>query len=342
MNKQSPKKSKNKTKTSSTPTSSNNQECNKPRNHIVKDASSQYTFTYKQFGQTRNISVNQTPDEDTWPGGALWDVGVLLAKVLVMINNPPPSGVAKKNELYVSRINVPKLWPKPWKECRVLELGCGVGLTGLVGASLGAKLSLLTDLDEVVNKVARPNVDLNKGAYGMGQKVIAVPLCWGKEEDEEICRQLLTENSKNERGSTKRKTKKKKSSATANSTSADLGLEQSTDPDIILIGDVAYQHKPGAPSHFDILLSTLLHFATTRNTTIVFGTRMRMPASMDLLEMFREHFDEVVQPPVEADELDMAFHKKNLGRNSLITIHFFKRKCQQIKTDDNELINKTI
>ena len=79
-------------------------------------------------------------------------------------------------------------------------------------------------------------------------------------------------------------------------------------------------------SHFDILLSTLLKFATTPKTTVVFGTRMRMPASADLLEMFREHFTEVVQPPVEAQEVDTAFNEKNLGRKSLITIHFFQRK----------------
>ena len=94
---------------------------------------------------------------------------------------------------------------------------------------------------------------------------------------------------------------------------------------------MAYQHKPGAPSHFEILLSTLLKFATKPNTTIVFGTRMRMPASIDLLEMLREHFDEVVNPPVEAQELDIAFHKNNLGKNSMITIHIFKRKVEITK-----------
>ena len=307
--------------------SSNNQECNKPRNHIVKDATSQFIFSYKQYGQTKNVSVDQTANEDTWPGGALWDIGVLLAKVLVMVNSPIPSGAAAKNELHVNRLKEPGLWPKSWKDCHMLELGCGVGLTGLVAASLGAKLSLLTDLDVVVNKVTRPNVVLNKKIFGMGQKVIAMPLCWGDENDEENCRKVLVENSKIEKGLTKRKKKKDKSSP-VKSTVTNLSRDSSTDPDLIIIGDVAYQHKPGAPSHFDILLSTLLKFATTRNTTIVFGTRMRMPASVDLLEMIREHFDEVVNPPVEAKEVDVGFHEKNLGRNALITIHFFKRKPQ--------------
>ena len=153
------------------------QECNKPRNHIVTDALSLYTFSYKQYGETKNIIVNQTPDDGTWPDGALWDIGVWIAKVLVMINNPPPSGAGSKKELYVSRLKTPGLWPKSWKECNILELGCGVGLTGLVGASLGAKLSLLTDLEVVVSKVTKHNAELNKHVFGMDQKVIAMPLC---------------------------------------------------------------------------------------------------------------------------------------------------------------------
>ncbi len=325
-----------KTATKASSSSQPSPSSNAPRNHIIKDAQEPYTFVYRQYGQTRKITVAQTAEEETWPGGALWDIGVLLAKVLVMVNTPPPSSSSSgtttgKNELYVPRIRTTGIWPtKSWKECCILELGCGVGLTGLVAASLGSKLTLLTDLDVVVNRVTIRNVELNKHAFGMGQKVIAVPLCWGDEENEECCKNLIVENlgEKSGRGRPKRKVKKgkgKSSTVQGNDTSAS-SQEQSADPDIILIGDVAYQHKPGAPSHFDILLSTLLKFATKPSTTVVFGTRMRMPASMDLLEMFREHFDEVVSP-VEAQELDTAFHKNSLGRNSMITIHFFKRKA---------------
>jgi len=57
----------------------------------------------------------------------------------------------------------------------------------------------------------------------------------------------------------------------------------------------------------------------------MFGTRMRMPASADLLNMFREHFDEMIDP-VEAHEIDDRFQFNSLGRNSLITIHIFKRR----------------
>ena len=51
-----------------------------------------------------------------------------------------------------------------------------------------------------------------------------------------------------------------------------------------------------------------------------------MPASADLLAMIRDHFDEVVNPPVEAFEIDPAFHCDQLGKNSMITIHVLKRK----------------
>lgn len=96
-------------------------------------------------------------------------------------------------------------------------------------------------------------------------------------------------------------------------------------PDIVLIGDVAYQHKPGAPSHFDALISTVLR-VTDGHTVVVFGTRMRMPASADLLSMFLAHFDEVVLPPIEAHEVDETFRPDVLGRKHNISIHVMKRK----------------
>jgi predicted nicotinamide N-methyase len=306
---------------------SNEASTNKPRNHIVKDATSPYTFTYTQYGQNKSITVNQTPDDDTWPGGALWDIGALLAKALVMVNKPPPSSSSSsgKKEAFVPRLRSPGIWPASWKDCTILELGCGVGLTGLVGAQLGAKLTLLTDLDVVVEKVTKPNVELNKKEFGMGQKVLAMPLCWDNEDDEAACRKILESCSQTKKGGSTRKLKKKGKGQTKPNEGDSI---ISSDPSIILIGDVAYQHKPGAPSHFDILMSTLLKFATTRETVVMFGTRMRMPASSDLLDMFREHFDEVIEP-VQAHEIDHSFHSSSLGRNSLITLHVFKRKVEK-------------
>jgi len=57
----------------------------------------------------------------------------------------------------------------------------------------------------------------------------------------------------------------------------------------------------------------------------MFGTRMRMPASADLLDMFRVFFDEMIEP-VEAHEIDDRFNSAHLGKKSMITIHIFKRK----------------
>ncbi|KAL3902476.1 MAG: hypothetical protein SGILL_010809, partial [Bacillariaceae sp.] len=92
-------------------------------------------------------------------------------------------------------------------------------------------------------------------------------------------------------------------------------------PDMIIIGDVAYQHKPGAPSHFDVLLSTLLKFLGP-HTLVIFGTRMRMPASSDLLDIFHEHMEEVANPPIRADEIDPTFAQFK----HQITIHVLRKR----------------
>ncbi|KAL1714560.1 hypothetical protein EV715DRAFT_209438 [Schizophyllum commune] len=50
--------------------------------------------------------------------------------------------------------------PKPRCENKLCELGSGIGLTALAAASLGWQV-LATDIDEVVNKVLRPNIARN-------------------------------------------------------------------------------------------------------------------------------------------------------------------------------------
>ena len=161
-------------------------------------------------------------------------------------------------------------------------------------------------------------------------------LRWGVEVDEVAAAErldgLAPPSSAGEGGSGGRKKKKggpkrvggKEEGASSESPRADL-LPRTGIPDVLLIGDVAYQHKPGAPSHFDDLVSTALRFSDHR-TLLIFGTRMRMPASADLLDMFRESFDEVVTPPIGADELDGSFEDVALGRRHNITIHLMRRK----------------
>jgi len=48
----------------------------------------------------------------------------------------------------------------------------------------------------------------------------------------------------------------------------------------------------------------------------------RMAASADLLDMFLEHMDEVISPPIKADEIDPSFHKCK----HQLTIHLMKKR----------------
>lgn len=290
---------------------------NKPRNHLVTDATKPFEFVFKQYGKPASIIVNQTPDEETWPGGALWDIGVLLSHVFVGLAGFESPGCAK----LPSRLQA--AFPST-KDLSLIELGCGVGLTGIVAAAvLGTRITILTDLKVVVEKVAGPNMIKNttvppnsKQSYritttGKRGRVIALPLCWGSQEDEESDREVLLALNTSQKAP-----RKQKRGCNDTATARDLGK-----PDIIVIGDVAYQHKPGAPSHFDELLSTVLTFLGPQ-TLVVFGTRLRMPCSQDLLDLFLAHMDEVVTPPVTADEIDPSFGKFK----HQITLHVFRKR----------------
>lgn len=335
---------------------------NRPRNHLVTDATQPFHFTFKQYGKPATITVHQSPAEDTWPGGALWDIGVLLAHLFVGWAGFESSTAGGRITLPTRFIDV---IPSTTKDMTILELGCGVGLTGIVAAAvLGSQLTIVTDLSVVVDEVTIPNVELNSSPpagtstinnnnknknrgtndgsplyrlTGVGKRgrIMAMPLCWGNEEDEHAVAETLMKLTKVPQKSRPRKKGTKKAAtngngngtaaATATTTAASLNDDPSK-PDLIIIGDVAYQHKPGAPSHFDILLSTLLKFVGP-HTLIIFGTRMRMPASVDLLQMFLEHFDELVAPPISADEIDMSFQQ--FKKKHHITIHIMKLKLKQ-------------
>jgi predicted nicotinamide N-methyase len=286
-------------------------ESTKPRNHVITDATQPFTFTYRQYGKSESIVVNQTTEEETWPGGALWDIGVLLSHVVVGLAGSDSSRVNLPSRLLEA---IPSI-----KDLSVLELGCGVGLTGIVAAAaLGTQLTILTDLKPVVDQVAIPNLIQNSNPgqqsfrftkAGKRGKIIAMPLCWGDCEDEQAVAAVLAKSIKPIKTSRKKK-------------KGDAGPPKDPNkPDMILIGDVAYQHKPGAQSHFDVLVSTLLKFLGPQ-TLVIFGTRMRMPASSDLLLMFSEHMEELVSPPVAADEIDPSFGKFKHH----ITIHVFRKR----------------
>jgi predicted nicotinamide N-methyase len=294
---------------------------NRPRNHLIKDATKPFDFLFRRYGVTTTITVHQTPDEETWPGGSLWDCGLLLAQVLVLLTRGATLVDTKSTAPTRLLQAIPDI---SWKDMRVMELGCGVGLTGLVAAALGAKVTLLTDLQVVVEKVAKKNIEYNTSSgpskvseyrtTRTGGRVVAIPLCWGDEHDEDETKAAL------ERVTPKQTTKRRRPKETTTTPTTRDGI-----PDLILIGDVAYQHKPGAPSHFEALLSTLLKFMDN-DTIVLFGTRMRMPASSDLLDLFRQRMVEVVTPPLEAHELNSSLHENMLNRKHNTTIHVLKLK----------------
>ena len=260
-----------------------------------------------------------------------------MAKLLVMATSPPPP--PNSREPFIPRLVAPGVWgPVSWRERRVLELGCGVGLTGLVAGAVGARAVLLTDLQVVVDGITQRNVQRNSRHLGGngGAKISVMPLCWGNADDEAAAAQELDRLAPpllhNEKGSGAggRKKKKKKSKARKGVTASDALPTSSSPasregmPDIVLIGDVAYQHKLGSASHFESLMSTVLRF-TDEHTLVLFGTRCRMPASADLLEMFRLHFHEVIEP-ILAHEISDSVSYEKLGRRHNISIHLLRRK----------------
>lgn len=338
------------------------QTTNCPRNLLVTDATQPFTFSFVgRFGIFTSFTVNQTPDDDTWPGGSLWDAGVLLSQLFVALalapgdggsctvttTTRPVEGKAKStNRIVTLPARVSEAMNGRMKSMQdaaiLLELGCGVGLTGLVAAAaIGAKCTLLTDLPVVIDRVTEPNVLQNtSAASGSGSSnsssavvatvrprtinkgkgaVMATPLCWGNEADEVAVTSLLESFAAAiPANKTHTRRKKKGAASVEKSTSS---TQQPGMPDVILIGDVAYQQSPGAASHFEDLLSTLLKFVHD-DTIVVFGTRIRMPASVDLLELFLQHFDELVTPPLRADEIDSSLAGVKHG----MAIYFLQRK----------------
>ena len=173
---------------------------------------------------------------------------------------------------------------------------------------------------------------INKGS----SHIIPVPLCWGNEQDETVVQELIQAYSTSiMSSSTTSKKKNNKVNTTTSPQHDDAGSTTSSSslrlPNLILIGDVAYQHYPGAPSHFDELISTVRKFSSV-DTIIIFGLRIRMPASVDLLELFLQYYEEIVQPPISATELDPidfpAAQKHNM------TIHFLKLKNQLLSSQN--------
>lgn len=254
------------------PTTSNTPPSNQPRNLLVTDATQPFALSFKgRYGLTTTIEVHQTPDEETWPGGALWDLGVLLAEVMIALALKAPVEVTTTVTTNDGRRSSARKTIQPpkrlvdtlqgdsfvdralHKPC-ILELGAGVGLTGIVAASaMNASLALLTDLAVVVEGVTRGNVERNatvtRGSRMLtmqkGQvKIAAVPLCWGCTKDENAVRDMIEELDTPCRSAPVSR-RKKKGSRLTNAVESAQHFHVSGMPSLVIIGDVAYQHSLG-------------------------------------------------------------------------------------------------
>lgn len=355
---------------------------NKPRNLMVTDATAPLQFAWTgKYRIHHCLTIEQTADQETWPGGAAWDCGWCLAQLLVGIaaTTSLASITTHLQKSTHRTIHLPtrvlaeqsRLTVRNASPLLILELGCGVGLTGLVAAAaLHAEAVVLTDLPIVIERVTQPNVLLNttlekktnkQQVAGAGTRcgtntqqhqrriinkghsqVIATPLCWGNPEDEQavasVLRGLDQTTTSSHQHSLKGKGRKKKRTHTNTSESTlPSNIRTPGTPDLILIGDVAYQHEPGAPSHFDALVSTLLKFAVDDHTLVLFGTRIRMPASVDLTELLLEHFDSVVEPPISANEIEQTAFCSVKQNN--MCLYFLRRKRKHHKQNAKDEIS---
>eukprot|EP01035_Chromulina_nebulosa_P017559 gene17559-23123_t len=109
----------------------------------------------------------------------------MIDKTIYVLESPAYLGIGGKiwDSTYVLLDYLYKHCSHLIKDRRILELGCGTGLTGLGLSSLSPLLVQLTDLPEVIPLVTA-NIRINSLLNNKLVNYIALPLAWGSEVNE--------------------------------------------------------------------------------------------------------------------------------------------------------------
>lgn len=122
--------------------------------HLRESGFSNRTRSYK-FNE-RIIAIEQNWEQEGLVC-VVWEAAVILAKY-ISLKMPSLQGV------------------------RVLELGAGTGLAGLVAATLGADVTITDRLGHL--RCAERNIENNKHLFSNTQSILVCPLTWGKNSGE--------------------------------------------------------------------------------------------------------------------------------------------------------------
>jgi hypothetical protein len=131
---------------------------------------------------SRRLREHEKPDLGGWTGGGVWEAAEVLAHVLMMDVAASEEGSEEEEETAAAAAEGRAVTVKGR---RVLELGCGVGLVGLVAAGLGAHSVTLTDqvtfMAERNAAVNFPRASTSDNAIG-SPRVAVQRLQWGDAE----------------------------------------------------------------------------------------------------------------------------------------------------------------